>query len=481
MFIESLDTRCLMASFTSREGPPLGLDEAFGNAGQNYFRRGFVATGPVVTVGRAIFVPGEVRIGRRPGVPYVVKLRDSGKVDTTFGVNGYAELPFRNRKLNFYEYDYSDQPSDSQPSFEFTAMAADPLGGGVFVATVQRNYYGGGTLAHVTRLSATGETSTRYGSYGAYQYDEPIAGGPSAFATARFVAMNPLKDGSLVLALDRQTRTDTQYNAAGKQSLALLKLRPNGRRDDAYGRRGAVQLMSGTVGTVSDNPTYSGGTLRDVKRAFFNDLQTDKRGNTTVLMRYEDGISTGAYYDLNENDEATRGRFDLKSRTVSATGVVDAATAYSWKLIDTGRDVSKEEYAYDRIKVPSAVFDGRVVRVLVTRGSYLSEQGAVYTLRPGLSADAQPLNPDQFSAVFAMQRASTGQYFFSNDIQVARYNADFTPDRTFGENGIANDTTDNFLNTDHDEVRQTVGGLLPDATGRFLALNTGGTKLYRFA
>ncbi|MGC4033523.1 MAG: hypothetical protein QM754_17685 [Tepidisphaeraceae bacterium] len=477
MLIEPLDPRRLMASFDSREGPPLGLDESFGHAGQIEFRRGFVASGPIVTVGRAIFVPGEVSLDGRDGVPYVVKLRDSGKIDTTFGVNGYAQLPFRNRE----EYDDVNEPSDSKPAFEFTQMIADPVGGGVYIATVQRQGYYFGTRASVTRLTASGTLDARFGTGGTYSYDEKIPDGRFPFASARFTNLNALKDGSLVLALDRQTRTDDEYTAVGLQNLALLKLRPNGRRDLFYGDRGAVQLLSGNVGIVSDNPTYSGGTLRDVKRAFFNDLQTDKRGNTTVLFRYEDGISTGAYYDINENDEATRGRFDLKSRTVSSTGVVDESTAYSWKLIDTGRDVSQEEYAYDRIKVPNAVFDGRVIRVLVTRGSYLSEEGAVYTLRPGLRATSQPLQPDKFSAVFSMQRASTGQYFFSNDIQIARYNADFTPDITFGDNGIANDTTDNFLNTDHDEVRQAVGGLLPDATGRFLALNTNGTTLYRFA
>ena len=474
MFIECLDPRRLMAAAASSVTPPIGLDATFGDGGLFTFRGRFAATGPMARGDGATFVCGELRRkGAAYDIPYVVKIKDDGTADTSFGANGYARLPFQDVLLE----NIPNENAGTQPSFAFTSVAYDSGNHSVYVAAVRRSHYGDGTTLALTRLTGSGAIDTTYGSRrGTFSYAPPLPAGELSTASARATAMNPLADGSVVLAVDRQTHQadtfDDANTAVGEESLALIKLRPNGTPDTAYGTGGVTQLLGGTVGPlVPDRTGYL--NTRAIRRGFFNDVTTDASGVTHVLLRYETGDTSTVYNEDDENTEIATGRFDVKARTVSATGVVDDSKSYAWRLFDSRKTRS-------HARVTAVIPDGDAVRALVTGEPGYGKTAALYTLRPNQNPVAPRFAPPGISRVLSIAHSADGHWFAFNDGLVVRLNRYFMHNDTFGESGVVAVGSLNHIPivgvTDSDDTNKAV---LADEQGRFLALDNAG--LVRFA
>lgn len=465
----------MMAAAGSSVIPPSGLDATFGDAGLFTFRGRFDATGPITRGDGAIFVCGELRPkGIDYALPYVVKVREDGTVDPTFGSHGYARLPFQDVTLEAVR---NEPWSGTNPSFAFTSVAYDADNDRVYVAAIRRTHYGDGTTLALTRLTGSGAIDTTYGSRrGTFSYAPPRPAGQYSVAAARATAINPLADGSVVLAVDRQTHaSDTSKavdTAVGEQSLALLKLRPNGTPDPAYGTGGVTQLLGGTVG-VRESDGYGSYYSRAIRRGFFNDVRTDASGVTHVLLRYETGDTYSYYTEEDENTEIATGRFDIKARTISAAGTVDDTKSYAWRLFDSGKTPS-------HARVTAVIPDGGIVRVLVTGKPGYGKTAALHTLRPNQDPVVRRLKPAGVPRVFSIAHSPSGRWFAFNDGLITRLSDDFTPDTTFGVNGVAAVGSLNHIPIGGiSDSNDTNFAVLADEEGRFVALDTAG--LVRFA
>lgn len=466
MLMESLDGRRLMYSVK-----PTGADPSFGDGGQVTFQRGFTQQGPIATAADgSIFVGGEIGVSAPydysapPAVPFVVKLTRSGQIDTTFGDKGYARLPFRDHRL----VNDPDEPSASEQEFNFDQMAYDSANGLLYVASSTRLGYEGRVTLNVTRLTADGSVNRKHGTDGTVSYSLPLPSGTTGPTEVTADALNPTPDGSVIVAMDRQSRDNGK---ATDQDLALMRIGGRGRIDPGYGRHGITQLLSGTVGDakVSDNQRFT----RTIRRAFFNDVRTDAAGVTRVTLRYEDGTAAGNFADSTQQDEATTGTLQIKARTITAAGVEDQTKSYAWTLF-SNTDID----AHQRL-VTYAAPDGNRYRALVASRPSAGQASVLYTLTPGQRVRSQVLALTSGLALTALVRSRNGQYLGFNDKHAVRLNDDFTLDRTFGSTGIADEGKTLFQNAGFIGPRFVESGVLADDDGGLLV--TGGFAFQRFA
>lgn len=83
-------------------------------------------------------------------------------------------------------------------------------------------------IARVTRLRADGSLDATFADGGVFTYTTPYDGSETTFATATVEAVNPLKDGSAIVALQRR-RSDSGSSVVDTD-LTLYKLRRGGTR-----------------------------------------------------------------------------------------------------------------------------------------------------------------------------------------------------------------------------------------------------------
>ena len=417
MFIESLDARRLMVGTTHYAN---GRDPTFADDGHLTFH-GFV---PGYSL--AYFYPSTTVIGGPDGGTFVAgsdgqqyrrlnrvaKLDADGKIDPSWGSAGYAAIPQ-----------------------EATQLAYDAAEGYLYVGSNGASDGDAGPLMlSVTRLTHRGRVDRSFGTDGTFTYLPPIPEGGTA--TSSVEAINPLPDGSAVLAVDR----DSSSAETSDQNLALIKLRPDGTRDPHYGKKGVVQLIGGSVTPTEYVGSDPNGVKSLVKRGFFSDVRTGKNGETTALIRYEDGSVTQSTETAQIlSDEADQGRLDLKSRTVSAAGVEETDQARSWTLLDTGDDKDLSfQINYigpDRQSVRAVVhvsdFSG------VTDGAGGKSSAYLYTLNAERRPTRVPFAPAGLKGLSSLSRSADGQYVASDDTHIVRLRKNFTRDPTFADHGLA--------------------------------------------
>ncbi|MDB5327791.1 MAG: hypothetical protein JWM57_3360 [Phycisphaerales bacterium] len=421
MFFESLDARRLMAA--------TGLDPTFANDGSLTLKSPLTPNGAFAAGGGATFMAVD-----NGTLHYVAKLDAAGQLDPTFGSAGLARVGFKVSQLAY--------------------LNGTIYAGGTTPATAAL-----GETLNVTRLRPTGKIDQAFGSAGTFSFASALPSGTAPTAKVSVDKINVLADGSAVVAIDRTTAaTDTDPNFVHRdtdQNLALIKLRPDGTKDTRYGMRGISVLLTGTV-----RHTFPSALVEiNADRGYFADVQTNRHGVTSVLIQKQTGTGSelnDAYDDNEEYDAVGVGRFDVKARTISAKGVVDPATAYSWKLLDSTGDDS----TYYR--VPYVGYQGGSLRATVAEIGKSTSATYFYTLQPGARPTRQAIDTHIAGDVAQFIPSIKGTYFAVGFKRITRLNSDFTIDSSFGVNGLARtDSSDlGFFADDSGRLLGAYGGIV---------------------
>ena len=406
MFIEPLDARYLMAA--------RGLDTFFATHGRYAFPKGYAPGDAIASTDSEIFV--EVSKGTKR---YVAKLTEAGDLDTSYGTNGYAPIPYAANKLAY----------DANRDLLYVA-------GTVATASDDRV-----SELRLTRLLPSGDIDTSYANRGTFAYAQPTPGTDFEFVTASVEQINLLVDGSAVLGVDRAIGVSSGYfTDHTDRSLALFRLRPDGTRDSRFGRRGSTELFSGTedfrFGPSDNSISFS--------RPYFANMQTSAKGVVSVIMERFVGAGSTILDEFPPLANETAGQLQIKARTVSAKGAIDESAAYSWTL----PNASKDNTAY-------AGFDGGTVKVVLSQGN-MPASTSLFTLRPSQQPKARALSLPGLASVTRVFSDGSGHYFAADSMHVTRLFNDFTVDGTFGLHGVA--TADRHFN-----------GIFADTSRRILA------------
>ena len=282
------------------------LDPSFGANGVATLASG---TSGVLPVSDGIFVRydsgGETTIG---------KLTSDGKSDFAWGDHGVARVPF-----------------DAVDAWAYDARLHRLVVGG---------HYNHGSPsppvseAKVLRLSTDGKPDSTFGEDGVYTYTPSRAASenadPSAFASVQTLTVLP--HGRLLIGLSRGQSTFFGYNdsdggpsssSTSVSESTLLKLRGNGTRDVAFGRRGVRSVaFDDAVSRYDFGESFGRG-----QASILREVTPDATGDFVVTLT----VKADARYE----NATTDFRFDVVNRRVKADGTLDSAADVAWTLVNS--------------------------------------------------------------------------------------------------------------------------------------------------
>lgn len=306
MHIERLDPRLMMA---------IGLAPTFADDGTlpaEGLPGGEIGT--TLSAERGQYVEHTATRGER----FIIKYDADGQPDTQWGEDGSIAI-----------------------DFDVTKLAYETATGYLYAAGTEMRADGSRASLAVMRITAGGVPDFRFGDTfeargtRVYSVIAPKADPTknTTFAANLSVEQWVSLDGRQVMvgftqAITANRDSVIEVSRQTEGSINLMRLRYNGLRDNTFGRRGSVPVLStsssNTVSEFSSNGEVDTTSLTDI------DVQADGGYRVIATRRYGEvsGSNSG-----NAPERATAA-FQVKSRLISRSGASDAAQAFSWNLLN---------------------------------------------------------------------------------------------------------------------------------------------------
>lgn len=396
-----LESRVLMAATP--------LDPTFGTGGKAASLDG--GASHVLATGDAIYVES-TRIDGNSDRRLLYKYTSAGKLDASWGGGGQVALPMEMTQIAY----------DQRTGLLYTAGNGD---GSADAPKVM-----------VMRFTRTGQFDSTFGTDGIAGYT-PVSTAANTQTATSITKILPVAGKGLMVGF-----TLSAYSRDEDDSAVLMKLRGNGTRDPGFGRSGKVTLLGGyeitTAGGATEGPyAYNYASPR------ITDLVEQPQGIRVVLTR-----ATGTSHGSDDfNSDSSNETFQIKLRTVFASGTVDTGTAYSWTLLKpltTGGNTFQTMIArydgknakHDNVSVIGEVTTYDASSSSTGKVSHTATEPYLFSIAPGVRASPRRLDR-RLTGVTAVYSATPGIYFAAVSGAVVKTSFSGANTTGFADGGVA--------------------------------------------